>query len=250
MKLTILGSGVAVPRLGRYPSAYLLQTEGATMVLDCGPFLLTRLLEHQIDFQELTAVCVTHFHPDHFAHFMPLVTARFVDDIYEKRNHRELTVLAPATFQERWQKLREVSWPEPEEYPLRVYEGAQTVKIGDLSIQSFSVTHVPWFPCVGYRITQGGKTLVYTGDLGSQQTEETFTALAGADVLLIEAGAPASSQTHLTAQQAVAIGKKAGAKKIVLTHLRESIIAMAQQEAAQNPNLVVVAQDNLEIEIS
>lgn len=252
MRLTILGSGTMVPSKGRYPSSYLFEHEETQILLDCGALTLTRLLEHDVDFQSISAVCITHFHSDHFSHLMPLVHARFVDDLYEGQSHRELSIFAPETFSERWQKLREVFWPEPkEDYPLRVCEGPMpdVARVGQMHIRSFPVRHVQWFPSVGYRIEAEGKALAYTGDLGPEQSEETLQGLAEADLLIIEAAAPKPSESHLTADQAVQLGKRVGAKRIVLTHLRDSIISLAEDVAAREPNLVTLAQDGLTFDL-
>lgn len=251
MRLIVLGSGGAVPTRTRYPSSYLLE-HGATRVLvDCGYLAIARLLERNIDFQSIAAVAITHFHPDHLSHLLPLVHARFVDDLHEKRAHRPLAVFGPASLGERWRKLREVFWVEPhEEYPLELHEGAGSHSVGDIHLEPFPIRHVPWFASVGYRFTVGSARLAYTGDLGPKQDDEFFETIRGVDVLLIEGSAARpSSETHLTAAEAVAFGRKADAKRVVLTHLRDSIIELAQREASAHPDFVTVAEDGLTIDL-
>lgn len=45
MLLTILGSGTAIPVPDRFPAGYLLQTQTAQVLIDCGPGVLRRLAQ-------------------------------------------------------------------------------------------------------------------------------------------------------------------------------------------------------------
>ena len=74
----------------------------------------------------------------------------------------------------------------------------------------------------GFRFAHGGRTLAYTGDTG--ETEAVAGLAGGADVFLSEAafldrpGLP--PDLHLTARQAGAYASRAGAGRLVLTHLQ------------------------------
>jgi ribonuclease BN (tRNA processing enzyme) len=74
----------------------------------------------------------------------------------------------------------------------------------------------------GFRFTQGGRTIAYTGDTG---LSETIPALAaGADVFLSEAafveGPNLPPDMHLTAREAAVYANRAGVGSLILTHLR------------------------------
>jgi ribonuclease BN (tRNA processing enzyme) len=73
-----------------------------------------------------------------------------------------------------------------------------------------------------FRLSHGGRSLVYTGDTG--ETEAVPELAAGADVLLSEAafldGPGLPPNIHLTARQAAAYASKAGVGRLVLTHLQ------------------------------
>ena len=47
-KLTLLGTGTPSPLLHRAGSSYLLQLDNETLLFDCGPFCVRRLLEKGI----------------------------------------------------------------------------------------------------------------------------------------------------------------------------------------------------------
>lgn len=90
---------------------------------------------------------------------------------------------------------------------------------------------------------QPGKKLVFTGD--TQACPATQKAAKGADVLVhdcsfVDADADKAAETkHATAKQAAALAKKAGVKKLILTHIgnryepREPVLKDAQAVFAQ-----------------
>lgn len=133
---------------------------------------------------------------------------------------------------------------------MEFHEGEVSRTVVNFRLRSFTVRHVPRFSSVGYRLTAGSASLAYTGNLGPKQDDAFFEMTRGVDVLLIEAAASRpSSETHLAASEAVAFGRKAGAKRVVLTHLRDSIIHLAQTEASADPDFATMAEDGLIINL-
>lgn len=250
VRLTILGSGTMMPTENRYPAAYLLDAGSARVLLDCGFCAVARLVERNIALRDIEAVCVSHFHTDHFGDLLPLVHALWVDNRVTKRTSAPLTVLGPPTIRERWKKLREVFWPEPEEsFPVQFIEGPTTKDVGPMTIEAFDVTHVPWFPSEGFRISADGKTLVYTGDIGSAHPMDDLVNRArGADLLLIEAGALAPAPNHLTIEQVVKLGEAAGVKRVVATHIRDRNLP-AIRAATKGRTDIIIAEDGMVFDV-
>lgn len=250
MRLTILGSGTMVPTQRRYPAAYLMEEGDTKLLLDCGHLTIARLIERGVNLHDITAVGVTHFHTDHFSHLLPLVHARWVDDMVQQKEHRPLTVFGPATLEERFKKLREVMWPEPtESYAVSFVEDTISRKVGGLALRTFPIQHVPWFPSVGFKIVTRDKSLVYTGDLNSEQGSQFEDDIRDADLLLIEAGAMRPSKTHFTAEQAVQLAQRCGIRRVVLTHIHEDRVAQVQAIVAQHPALLTLAEDGITIDL-
>ena len=73
MRLTILGSGTSVPHSKRSSSAYWLETEGGSLLLDCSPSAIHRVAEEGLDWPNLDAVWISHFHLDHFGGLAPFL---------------------------------------------------------------------------------------------------------------------------------------------------------------------------------
>lgn len=250
MRLTILGSGTMMPTKNRYPAAYLLEEGDTKLLLDCGHLTIARLIERGIDLHSITAVGITHFHTDHFSNLLPLVHARWVDDMVQQKEHKPLTIFGSASLEERYKKLCEVMWPEPtESYAVNFVEGTVSRKVGDLALLAFPIQHVPWFPSVGFKVVASGKSLVYTGDLNSEQGKQFEDDIRDADLLLIEAGAVRPSKTHFTAEQAVQLAQRCGIKQVILTHIREDRVEEVQATVARHPDLLTLAQDSMTIDL-
>lgn len=245
MTLTVLGSGIMLPERGRYPSGYLLEAGGLRMLLDCGFTVPGRLVERGISLYSIDLVCLTHFHTDHFGGLLPLVHARWVGDVHHGRRHHRLAMLGPRTLRRRWSLLRRVFWPEPgEEYPLSLLEGPRSVRRGRVSLTAFSVRHVPWFPCQGYRITDGRRTVVYLGDIGPRQSPQVTRMARGADLLLVEAGsAAASSAAHVTAEEALQLAARWAVRRVVLTHVRPALVPRVQRALRAFRGQATLARD-------
>lgn len=250
MRLTILGSGTMMPTLRRYPAAYLIEDGETKLLLDCGHLTLARLIERNINLHDIAAVGITHFHTDHFSHVLPLVHARWVDDMVRQQEHQPLTVFGPNTLEERFRKLREVMWPEPtESYAVTFVEGTVSHTVANITLHTFPIEHVPWFPSVGFKVVAEGKSLVYTGDLNDEQAKQFDDAIRGADLLLIEAAGIQPSKTHFTAEQAVELAERCGIKRVILTHVNEDRVPQIQAVIAKHPQLLTLATDGMIFEL-
>ncbi len=78
MRITILGTGGALPLAGRAQSAILLEKHGGRLLVDCGSGTLLRLAEAQIDLAQIESALLTHCHLDHMSDLVPLMTARWL----------------------------------------------------------------------------------------------------------------------------------------------------------------------------
>lgn len=75
-------------------------------------------------------------------------------------------------------------------------------------------------PCFGYRFEVDGKVIAYTTDTGP--CDNILKLAAGADLLIAECafrpGETSKSWPHLNPETAIELAKKAGCKKLALTH--------------------------------
>ena len=75
MKLTVLGSGTFVPHASRSAPAFWLDTLAGSLLLDIGPDTTHRMAEERLDWPNLDAIWVSHFHLDHFGGLAPFLSS-------------------------------------------------------------------------------------------------------------------------------------------------------------------------------
>jgi len=80
MKITILGSGGALPPKGRAQTGIFLEKDERCLLVDCGSGVLMRLDQAGIDITRLESVLLTHHHLDHMSDLLPLLVARWLRD--------------------------------------------------------------------------------------------------------------------------------------------------------------------------
>ena len=125
----------------------------------------------------------------------------------------------------------------------------QQVRVADYEVTPFEVDH--GIECAGFRITQGDSTLAYAAD--TRPCENIVEHARDADLLIHEAYGPATDAEqahafgHSTAAEAGEIALAAGAKSLVLTHIRASRFAhpdtLAREAEAAFGRPVGVARD-------
>jgi ribonuclease BN (tRNA processing enzyme) len=67
MRFRILGSGSGYPELGKHHSAYYIETANQRFLFDCGEGTSQQLLRYELADNEIDAIIISHFHPDHVA---------------------------------------------------------------------------------------------------------------------------------------------------------------------------------------
>ena len=109
-------------------------------------------------------------------------------------------------------------------------------------------------PTIGVRAEAGGRAVAYSADTGP--TDELVRLARDADVLVAEASYQGTREDlppiHLTARQAGEAAASAGAKRLVLTHLRPYLDwdVSREEAAAAFDGQVETARDNARIEVA
>lgn len=225
-----------------------MESGGTRIVLDLGNGALGNLQRFTDPFH-VSALLLTHLHPDHCADFAPLtVLRRYRPDPPGDPTSQRLPVIAPAEAPERLAALYAPNEAERAETDLSdVFEfvpiSEEPVSIGGVKVQAVPVAHV--CPSWGFRIEAEGKVLAYTGDTGP--CPQLHELAADADVLLSEASWPdfpdAPPNLHLSGKQAAQVAREAGVRRLLLTHLqpwvdRRAILSEAAAEFTGQVELV------------
>ena len=216
MRLTVLGCAGTYPGPDSPCSGYLIEHDGFRLVVDLGAGALGMLQRH-VDLLEVDAVYISHLHADHC---LDLVAYSYARRYHPRGVPPVLPVYGPTGLAARICNSFEVP---PADGLLAVFDFRE-VATGALRIGPFDVTTARMnhpVECHALRLEAGGRSLVYSGDTG--ESEELVALARDADLLLCEASWPQEpaqpAGIHLTGHQAGEHGARAGARRVVLTHL-------------------------------
>lgn len=227
MRITVLGGSGAYPVAGQGCGGYVVEHEDLMVLLDpgyatIGPFL-ERWRAEQVD-----AVVVTHGHPDHCADLHPLLRMR----AFDARQLPPLPLYAPPGALD---AVLALDSPDVLDgaFTTHAFRPGDTLSIGALRIDTVLLPH--FLPNAGLRITDGRRSLSYTGDCGPSADLNDF--VAGTDLLLAEATyaerVPAQHSGHLsTAREVGVTASVARVGELWLTHLWPGSDAQAHMSAA------------------
>jgi ribonuclease BN (tRNA processing enzyme) len=210
MELTVLGaSGSYGAPVGGACSGYLLRDGDTTIWMDCGNGTFPLLQEH-VDPGDLTAVVITHEHPDHCADIYGLhVLLRYALE------QTGLPVFAPGGAEERLGALV-ANWGET--FDWNAIDDGDKARVGSVDLRFSRTDHPP--PTFAVEASAGGRRLVYTADTGPAWSVDAFGA--GADLVLSEASYLHDDipiDIHLSAHQAGVAAREARARRLLITHI-------------------------------
>jgi ribonuclease BN (tRNA processing enzyme) len=216
MKLTVVGCSGTMPGAEGPASCYLLEADGFRLLVDCGNGA-SGALQLYVGLLDLDAVLITHVHADHC---LDLVVYSFARR-YGTGNPKPIPVYGPAGLQERLLQAFDVA---PADRLGGVYD-FRTLRQGRRTIGPFAIDVAPMNHPVetwGLRIMADGASIAYSADTG--ECPALLDLARNADLLLCEAGfkhgAPGNVEgLHLTGRQAGEHAAKAGAKRLLLTHI-------------------------------
>lgn len=232
MNLHVLGCEGTYPGPNGATSGYLVSHKGNHLLLDCGSGVMSKLMA-QLKPEDLSAICLTHWHNDHAADMLAM---KYYCLVQKKR----LRVLIPKEEH----KLRD--FLAGDEFEYLAYD--KKIEIDGFAIEAQPVWHP--VPAYALRITAGGKTLLYTGDAVGGESLTLFCR--DADLLLCD-GAFTKAQwnhhlPHFSASQAGQLAKAANVKQLMITHAQPgSDKALLLKEAREQFENTIQAENGLSV---
>ena len=245
MELIVLGWCGGWPLAGGAASGYLIRHHDFHLWVDAGTGTMANLQRH-ISLSEVDAIVVSHRHFDHFLDLYPYFLSRWL-----RRGQAavpKLPLFAPPGMFEHALQLEEGL---AEGFDLSVVEPGEDFDAGPLRVRTAPMRHP--VPTLGMRVEANGATLAYSADTGP--TDDLVRLARGADVLLCEATfavpGEGSPDYHLASSEAGEHAARAGAGRLVLTHIWPTNDRAAAQERAHATfdGPVVVAEDGLKVEL-
>ncbi|MFD2443123.1 MBL fold metallo-hydrolase [Bacillus sp. CGMCC 1.16607] len=212
MKLTVIGFWGGYPKKNEASSGYLLEHNGFRLLIDCGSGVLSKL-QNFLQPEELDAVILSHYHPDHIADIGVLQHARLIQGFLGKK-FGSLPIYGHGFDQQEFAKLtyKEITHGV-------VYKPDQPLSIGPFEMKLMQTNHP--VPCFAMRIEAEGKVFVYTADTSFKHEFVPFSK--GADLLLCECNfygnQNGQNAGHMTSNDAGRLAVDANVKNLILTHL-------------------------------
>jgi ribonuclease BN (tRNA processing enzyme) len=254
MKLIVLGSGTAIPHPKRSSPGFWLETAFGTLLLDFGPSVIYRMAQEELDWPNLDAIWISHFHLDHVGGLAPFLFG--IRNAPEMRDRKKpLMVFGPKNLQKLIENFNAANNYKlfQQRFPLEFIEAEPLEQFEILpGIEAVALSTPHTDESLSIHIREGDKTFAYTSDTGFT---ETIAAFAGdVDLLVIESSFVKDKpvQKHLELAEVMHLIRKAAPKKALLTHLYSDWDDIDFQKEVREFSArceVIEAQDGLKIEM-
>jgi ribonuclease BN (tRNA processing enzyme) len=245
MHLQFVGCGDAFGSGGRFNTCFHVVGAETNFLIDCGATSMVGLKRLGIDANAIDTILITHFHGDHFGG-VPffLLEAQLV-----ARRERPLTLAGPPGIADRYARAMDAAFPSSPQHPagfqltLREIPPGEPAEIGPLRVRSFPVIHVDAAgPCLGYRVEVEGRVIGYSGD--TEWTDNLLDIAREADLFICEAYTyDRKVKSHTDFATLAANLPRLGAKRLVLTHMADEMLARSRDLPHQT------ASDGMMIEL-
>ena len=248
-RLVILGSSNAIPDEMHENTHMALVGSERIVLIDCVSNPIVRLPEAGLEFDRLTDIILTHFHPDHVSG-VPLLLM----DMWLLGRKLPLNIYGLAYTLDRVEKMMEfydwATWPHffPVSFNrLPAAEMTPVLTTDEFRIFASPVHHL--VPNIGLRVEflDSNKTLAYSCD--TEPCEEVVKLASGADVLIHESSG--ATLGHTSAEQAGEIARRAEVGSLYLIHYPtrdldpEKLVPEAKKKY---PGPVALARDFMTLE--
>jgi ribonuclease BN (tRNA processing enzyme) len=251
LSLLVLGSG-GPGATGRAGAGYIVSLDGRPRILvDAGPGTFARVGEADVDLSQLDLVLLTHLHVDHAGELPGLIKARIVAE----RSDAEFKIFGPpgsrcgrgaARFPSTTQFVDLMFGAHGAFGYLRDFAGRLTlharnversarpqVLLSEHGLTLSAITgHHGDAPSVVYRIDYRGRSITFSGDIDAAGHAALTRLARNTDMLIFDTvvldppGSPSVLYTLHTAPRDIGrIAQRAGAKKLLLSHLNPAIDA-------------------------
>jgi len=243
VRVTVLGKSPSWQDAGGACSGYLVQEGDFTLLLDCGNGVFSKL-RGVVDYTAVDAVLITHLHADHFLDLVPFSYALSYAPRRRPAAGDRPDAAAPARpdlyvpFGGAGVLSRIVgNWGGADlienAFATHEYDGPGELEVGPLGVRVCAVPHYT----VTYAVELSGNGARFTFGADCRPNSELVEFAADTDVLMIEATLTSPEgdgvRGHLTPREAGEHGRRARARRLVLTHFSDEIDAeWARAEAA------------------
>jgi ribonuclease Z len=230
IEVLFLGVGAALPMSGQTNSSFLLRTDKARILIDCGPAIMQQLSAVGVSPGEITHIYFTHRHGDHCLGFPMLMLwwalsapqdATYPVVIAGELTFKSLEQLVAAIFggdtEHLTGRIERVTLPDRKPSVVQLTP--------EITLRTQPLNHAEFAPDLGARFEIDGKILVFTGD--TSPTDNIIALAREADLLAHDSSYCATLNPefaagiygHSTAQISARNATAAGVRRLALVHV-------------------------------
>jgi ribonuclease Z len=232
LRFACLGSSGAVPSGSRDTTAVVIRAGGTTCLVDVGGSPVQKLRRIGMDPLRLSAVVVTHTHPDHVYGLPALVQCLLILGrtaplpVYCRVEHADLVRRLLDLF-----GLADDGLSVPV-IPVEPRAGVRVLETSDLVLTASPNVHGP-MPNLAVRADAGDRSVVYSSD--TRPCAEVEALARGATALIHEAtfARPDPTQWHSTAREAGRVARTAGVRRLYLAHVGYAVHGRLRSHVAE-----------------
>ncbi len=238
MKVVVLGSGSPLPDPNRAGPATLVRTSVGDLLFDCGRGVLMRAAGAATGANALRAVFLTHLHSDHITDLNDIITMRWAMSfqpnpltVFGPVGTRSLVEATEAMLEPdigyRLAHHEDLTWRPTSE--VTDVERGVVMEADGVRVTAAPTDHAPVRPTVGFRIEDGGRTVVIAGDTvpcdGLDELSEGADVLVHTVVrrdLVEQIGLPRLTDVldyHSSVEDAARTAARNGVATLLMTHL-------------------------------
>ena len=240
MQITVLGKSPSWQDAGGACSGYLVETATTKILIDCGNGVFARLRE-RIDYADIDAVVISHFHSDHCLDLMPYAYALSYSPRWSQENPApKPKLIVPAGGEDVLRQIGSIFGSGEiiiDAFESSEYQQDGAVQVGDFELRFCLVPH--YVPTFAIAITAAGEDGRFTFGADCAPNQQLVDFARGSDLFLIEstlgAADVAEPRGHLTATEAGEHGRAAEAQQLVITHIPDELdqqLSIAEASAA------------------
>jgi len=224
IRLTVLGKSPSWQDRDGASSGYLVEAGATRLLIDCGSGVFAKL--RRVDaYERVDAVVVSHIHADHVLDLVPFSYA--LTHGPKLRDGAPVLHVPPGGGAALSAMCG--AWGSPtlieDAFELREYDPSAELEVGAARVRFALVPHYVPSYAIDLRLSGAEARLVFSADCA--WNEELVELAREADLLLIESTLLADSDKpdpgHLSAAQAGELARRAGARRVVLTHFSDQL---------------------------
>lgn len=254
MQLVVLGSGTSVPHPQRAASAHWLDTAAGSVLLDASAASVHRMAQENLNWVELDAIWISHFHLDHVGGLAPFLFGTKHSPQTQARR-KPLMIYGGYGLKRLLGAFADAGDYDllKQPFPVEVREVAPRSEfelLPGLHARTLSTPHTR--ESLALRLTDADNvSFVYTSDTGYTDALSAFAERVELFMMECSFWRNKPVETHLELKDAMQLAERAAPRKVLLAHLYPEWdgIDIAAEAGKHWPGETVAATDGLRVTI-